>query len=794
MCNIPLQRHFDTSLFFLAILIGLTLSAGAAGQTTNTGLAAGNSAGPSSFPKDITPLLVDGPSHAKPPQDSDAATEDDATEDDATEDDDEEEDEDMFDMDLEDLGKVNVADPVFNAASLNKEVMSVDGTKSTVGQSPAAVYVLTEEMIRRSGVRTVPDALRLVPGVQVSRLNSNLVSLTIRGFAGTFNNKVLVQIDGRSVYSQSYGGVFWDIHEIILADIDRIEVIRGPGATIWGENAVNGVINIITKSAEDTLGDYFTSGAGTEENEFYSMSIGRKIGNFNYRIYGKYAERNPGVAMDPYDVTFTPFGQPADGGYTGRVGFRSDYLMTEQDRITTILDLHRGGGRRIIGQEGPSFFRDFMSSGGYAQMQWDHKFDEDRNFSVRGYYDRTNRDWIGTMEKQDTFEIDFRHRHQITERREQVIGFTGRYSDGRFFGGDYEFGGSGTTLVDPHVQFDRVSMYYAGGFLQEKWTLIDDKWFTWLGTKVGWNSLNQFNVQPSARTLFVLDDKSVVWGAVSQAVRLPTRFDVGVQLEDPTVNFFSVPRIPRDQLISEEVIAYEMGYRRQANDRWSWELTGFYNDYKGLVEEGPLVSYYGTGGGTLYRSEGTSYGAEWNGTYKARPWWDISGGVSYLNMEVEDDPSGYQFTGRRDEYSPDFMVYLQSLAQITPRLQWDTTLRYVDHLPGQFLWDNTNFDYVSIHSYIQMDMRLNYQITDTLDFSLVGRNLLDSNHPEFGSDDIFYLQSRSNATRGIYAQLTWKLGRVPKKRTPTKDEEAKGSSQEKNDKIAQALDRLGIQR
>lgn len=183
------------------------------------------------------------------------------------------EEDDLFDMDLEDLRQVNVgADPVFEAESLNAEVSSVDGTNSTVGQSPAAVYVLTGEMIERAGVRNIPDALRLVPGVQVAHLNSQAYSVSIRGFAGQFANKVLVQVDGRGVYSHSFGGVFWDVQDFVLADIDRIEVIRGPGATIWGENAVNGVINIITKRSDDTVGNYLTAGGAITRTALFHIA------------------------------------------------------------------------------------------------------------------------------------------------------------------------------------------------------------------------------------------------------------------------------------------------------------------------------------------------------------------------------------------------------------------------------------------------------------------------------------------------------------------------------------------
>lgn len=702
-------------------------------------------------------------------------------------DEEEDEDEDLFDLDLEELGNVNVnPDPVFDAESLNNEVMSVDGTKSTVGQSPAAVYVLTDEMIRRSGVRTIPDALRLVPGVQVSHLNSQDFSVSIRGFGGTFNNKVLVQIDGRAIYSSTYGGVLWDIHELILEDIDRIEIIRGPGATVWGENAVNGIINIVTKRADDTIGNYFTSGMGTYDHEFYAFSIGRAVGDFNYRVYGKFNERDSALTLDPITV---PFGfYPEDGGFLGRVGMRGDYLPTENDRITTFFDFHRGGERRVVGQEflfDQSIERNLKTSGGYAMVQWRHQFHEDRDMTLQAFYDRTNRDWIATLEKLDNFELDLKHRRQINPRREQVSGLTYRYSKGRYFGADYDTS-AGFSLVDPYTQLDRLDIEYFGGFVQEKWTLQEDKLFAWLGTKVSWNSLNGVNAQPSARMLYVINDSSVVWGGISRAVRLPTRFDAGIQLEDADINFFSVVPTPEDQLLSEEVIAHELGYRKQVNDNFSWELTGFYNEYSDLLEQGPSVSYFGPflpvplSQLDLLRADGHAYGAELNGDLKINDYLSFRGGYSYLNLDIDDAPAAPGVFGASldNDRSPDHMVYIQSFAQMTKRLQWDTSLRYVDRLQGGYLYeydpvfDTFNF-FRGIPSYVQLDTRINYQINDRLDFTVVGRNLLNSAQSEFGQDEFLVRHNRSYLERSVYLQLSWKTGRVRRKPEPTQPQNPK---------------------
>lgn len=449
---------------------------------------------------------------------------------------------------------------------------------------------------------------------------------------------------------------------------------------------------------------------------------------------------------------------------------RLDYVPSEEDRVTTTLDFYHHSFFDIFTEEAfeaeeTDLFRPGSASGGFVMSQWNHKFNDDRDFNVRGYYDRTNRSWIGGIEKQDTFELDVRHRNQLNSWRERVVGLTGRYSVGRFYGpdleADFDVFPAAITINDPYVQYDRLDTSYIGGFVQEKWTLVDETWFAWLGTKVGYNNFNGVNAQPSIRSLLVLDEETVLWGAVSRAVRLPTRFDAGVITAPPALSFDPVVRTPRDLLINEEVIAYELGLRRQPSDRFSWEASLFYNQYENLVEEGPIASIFP--GFDLSRSNGTSYGAELNGNLELDPAWNLTGGFSYINLEIDPDPDEFLFTHLRQFYTPRHMAFLQSQAQITPRLQWDVTLRYNDNLPDAGFVGGGVIN-PSISSYFQLDTRLNYQLSDSLDFTIVGRNLLDSDQKEFHTDDIFFAQTRTNSIRSVYAQLTWKTGRRPSKR------------------------------
>ena len=290
----------------------------------------------------------------------------------------------------------------------------------------AAVYVITQEDIRRSGVTTIPESLRLAPGVQVARVDSSHWAVSIRGFSSTLSRSMLVLIDGRSVYSPLFAGTFWDVQDVMLEDIDRIEVIRGPGGTIWGANAVNGVVNIITKKTKDTQGSIAVAGGGTQEQGFGAYRYGGKIGeNFNYRVYGKYFDRS-----HEFHSTTPNF----DGWNRARVGFRTDWDITSRDNLTVQGDVYAGraGQSTDISSFSPPFLstvrQDADLNGGNVLGRWRHAFTETSDMSLQLYYDRSDRTQPDFREFRDTIDVDFQHHFRLSSRHDFIWGLGYRWT------------------------------------------------------------------------------------------------------------------------------------------------------------------------------------------------------------------------------------------------------------------------------------------------------------------------------------------------------------------------------
>ena len=474
----------------------------------------------------------------------------------------------ILDLDIEHLSTVDAVIPAFDAA-----ISSVTKQESTVGKSPAAVYVITSEMIRRCGATCIPEALRLAPGVEVTRLNSSSWNVSIRGFQDRYVNKLLVMIDGRSVYSPVFSGVFWDMLDMPLEDIERIEVIRGPGGTLWGANAVNGVINIISKKAKDTQGGLVSSGGGNQDYNISVVRHGGTIGeNLKFRVWGKYVERGPEDSPGKYD-----------DWRGGRGGFYADWNPGgSRDDLVTVQ------GNFFGGEEGVQFSllpptpglpfettADRLVAENSILARWTHTLDDESDWSVQTYYDQTYRNdpQVGLLI--NTFDVELQYRRKIGRRHQVVTGMEYRQTDDALKT-------SSATLI-----FNQDSQSYntVSGFIQDEIEIVEDKFCLTVGSKFEGNSFTGFEYQPSIRGLWTLDKRHVLWGAVSRAVRTPTRFDESATsyfLREITPMTFGELNSSTN-IESEDVIAYELGYRAQTSERFSWDLAVFYNEYQNLL-------------------------------------------------------------------------------------------------------------------------------------------------------------------------------------------------------------------
>ncbi|MBN1591273.1 MAG: TonB-dependent receptor [Pirellulales bacterium] len=659
---------------------------------------------------------------------------------------DDQDDLDMLDMDLAQLSKVTV-----NAPLLDMEVSTVARTESSVGKSPAAVFVITNEMIRRSGARNIPEALRLTPGVDVARIDAARWAITIRGFNSRFANKLLVQIDGRSVYSPTFAGVFWDVQNVVLEDVERIEVIRGPGGTIWGANAVNGVINILTKSAKYTQGGYYEGGAGSEELGFNTVRYGGQISpDAHYRVYGMWFER---------DGTYLPYQESQDGTWQAQTGFRTDWKATCCDQMTLQGDYYNGYSRASVvvpGSFPPSFadpaFEYDHVIGGNILYRWTRTFDEESDWSFQLYYDHTARHDVITpfLENIDVLDIDFQHRFPLGSRHDVIWGCAYRNTD------------MATRPVPFNVAYvpaqrnDNLFSY----FVQDQITLRDDLLYLIMGSKFEHNDYTGFEYQPSVRMLWTPTPRHSLWASVSRAVRTPSYVDANIELTTvPSVILPGpvpiFPVITGDSTIrSEDVLAYEAGIRVQPTDAFYWDLAFFFNRYENLhaLRPGALNPGLTPGGwpaGFLTltgdnRAEGETYGFELAAGYTLNERWRLRGAYSFLCMSLRTLDPGliplYQVGG-----DPRNQFNLWLSGDLNPHWHVDFIGRYVDNLPA-----------LSVPSYIVADVRLAWKPRNNFELFLVGRNLLDQSHLEYGTGDAVGTVGYE-IQQEVYGGVTWRF-------------------------------------
>ena len=439
--------------------------------------------------------------------------------------------------------------------------------------TPAAVFVITQQDIRRSGATTLAEALRLAPGVQISRINSNQWAIGARGFASRLSRSVLVLIDGRSVYTPLFAGTYWEVQDVLLEDIDRIEVIRGPGGTLWGANAVNGVINIITKTAGIPAAPSSRPAAGTRSAGSAGARWGGALGaHTDVRVYAKYFDRDGGRRTD---------GPPFDDWRMAQGGFRLD---GERGPSTFTLqgDIYDGhaGQRATLGFYTPPFSRtvdeDADLGGGNLRAHWRRALRAGSDFSVLAYYDRTRRDEPGLDETRNTADLDLQYSRQ--EGRHALLSGVGyRFSRGMT-------GGVPTIVFHPPVRTDDIF----SAFVQDRIELAADRLSLTVGAKLERNDYSGLELQPSARLWFGLRPHQSVWAAVSRAVRTPSRvdrdLDLTVALDASRPLFTRVLGSP--DFHSERAIVYEAGYRAQRAERFLFEAALFYNDYTNLLSVG----------------------------------------------------------------------------------------------------------------------------------------------------------------------------------------------------------------
>lgn len=642
---------------------------------------------------------------------------------------------DFLDMPLQDL--------------LSMEVTSASKKTQMITDTNAAVFVITDEDIRRSGVTNLPDALRMVPGIQVAQLDSNKWAVSSRGFNMRFSHHLLVMIDGRTIYSPMFSGVYWDQHNLIMEDIDRIEVIRGPGGTLWGANAMNGVINIITKRAEQSQGGMVNLRAGNQENGAVQLRYGGAFGDgIHYRAHGQFFDRNSNHLIDQQ--------RKADDDWQGKnVGMRVDFLQNPDNQVSIQFEGFnvRAGETRFHRRQAPLtesvISSDTDTKGFVVSLDWARIVSEKVDWQLRTFYDQYQRDWATIGEKRRTWDIDFQIRSRKIRYHDIVMGANYRQSRD-------EIENTPIAQVVETRRTDELSSV----FVQDEIEISPDFYLT-VGSKLEHNEYTGYELQPSVRALFHITPRDSLWASVSRAVSLPVRGFVDSRLLLDVVPAFSEVNVtPFDMLLSasgdggrrsESVVAYELGYRIKYNENISVDTAIYYNKYDDLLTLAQGTQLQCTNGeafpacaqkpgfnqivehhGSLTSgNDGRALGAELAVDWQLRHNLNLNIAYNYMDMETESFRENGEL--RQAIYLSGSNPKQQLSTRITyqPRNDFDVSawVRYVDELDEVILQED-----LQVPAYTELDLHMNWQPTNNLTLSLTGRNLLEKRHLEFSSE------------------------------------------------------------
>jgi iron complex outermembrane recepter protein len=629
------------------------------------------------------------------------------------------------------------------AELLQVEVTSVAKQPQGLYDAPAAVFVITSEDIRRSGATSLPEVLRLTPGIQVARINSNVWAVTARGFNGRYANKLLVLQDGRSLYNPIFSGVFWNTQDLLLEDIERIEIIRGPVAALWGANAVNGVINILTKAAVDTQGTLITTTVGDEERYILGARQGFRIDDQTYlRLYSKGFERDS--SRDRQGT------ENADDWGMLRGGFRLDRDLNGNDKLTLQGDIYQGYAGETFLTPDPASPPDFVQikaddtalSGGNLLARWTRTFSAQSEFALQSYFDAA-RNWDSiTGQDRKTFDINFQHRLEPIQRHHLVWGLGYRTSR--------DSTNSGIIAFSPAGRHSNLFTTFAYDDL----TLIEDKISLVLGAQLEHNDYTDFEFQPTLRMIWTPRPYQTLWGAVSRAVRTPSRAETGIIFKQPVIATPGGPLQPalvgNPGFKSEEVWSTELGGRWRARPQLFLDLSFFYNQYNGLLSVDPRAPQIAVPADIdlpLVASnalDARSFGAELIADLTINPWWKLQSTYTYLRVLLDLDPAAnYQGFKETAAAYPKHQYALRSNMDLNQQLECDLALRYVGDISA------------ATRKYLALDARLDWHPCDQLHLELIGHNLLDPQHPEAASE--YLAASALEVDRSLFARATWKF-------------------------------------
>lgn len=638
---------------------------------------------------------------------------------------------------------------------MNVEVTSVSKKEQKLSRTPAAIFVISQEDIRRSGATNIPDLLRMVPGLDVAQINGSTWAIGSRGFNAQFADKLQVMVDGRSAYSLTFSGVFWDTVDVPLSDIERIEVIRGPGGSVWGANAVTCVISIFTKKASDTPGTLIEAGGGSFQQGFgmaqYGGNLGRKT---DFRIYTKYFNQSQMLDLN---------GQSGeDGWHRLREGFRTDSKLSAKDSLMVEGDISNGReeelGFELPSVTSPGFVavdRGINLANGSLETIWDHTYSGGSDSSLRFSFDQHRRHDPLNPETRNTFDLDFRH-HLAAGKRQEIVWGLG------YLHTNDEIGESFTATVLPAHRANQLFNM----FIQDEISLVPQRLYLTVGSKLEHNDYTGFGLMPTVRGTWTPSDRQMFWAAVSKALRTPSRDETGLVL-----NTGSVPGpggtpillrlLGNPNFKNESMISYEAGYRTMLSKRLSLDLAAYFNDWDNVRTIEPSVFFSEPSPppphfvqtllveNLLY---GEAHGVELQANWKVTDRWSISPGYTFAREHMHTRPNSQdtRTVPFEEGGAPDNIAQLRSHVELLRRLTWNASGYFSDRLSNQGPSGN-----LGIPAYTRLDSGLTWMPWERFSISLVGQNLLKDHHIEF--EDVNGSVQSGQIKRSAYAKITWQF-------------------------------------
>jgi len=628
------------------------------------------------------------------------------------------------------------------------KVTSVSKKEQTLSRTPAAIFVISAEDIRRSGARNVPDLLRMVPGMDVAQIDANTWAISARGLNGRFSNKLLVLIDGRTVYIPTFGGVFWDVLNLPLEDIERIEVIRGPGGSVWGTNAVNGVINILTKKASQTHGGLVDAEGGNIDQGAGTAQYGGSLGkNADYRLYSKYFNEDHFPNLTGQNG--------GDGWNLLQGGFRVDATLSSRDTLMVQGSLYASREGQITPVASslteplqPAVFGETDLTGSFVQSAWNHTYSTRSDSTLQLSIDHYERD-DALREARTTYDLDFQHHFAWTKRHDIVWGFGYRYSDSQ------SNGNLQISLNPPNLSFNLFS-----AFLQDEIALVPDRLYLTVGAKLEHNPYTGLDPLPTARVAWAANERHTLWAAVSRADRTPASIDIAQVTNIPVAPEPNgtpvVLRIEGNPNVENEtLLAYELGYRAAVLDRLSFDFAAYYDSYSTQKTTEPAAPFLELTPAPPHLvlpfilenlMHGEAHGLEVSANWKVNRWWTLSPAYAFETLHMHLKPASHDTTSvaQAQGSSPPHWANLRSHLELPHRFAWDACAGFVSRLADP-----------NVASYTRLDTQLSWRWTERTSFSLVGQNLLRDHHLEFV--DLIGSVDSSQIKRSAYAKVTWRF-------------------------------------